>query len=206
MRVAARVIFGVLLAAGIAAVQRRGRSKKSGTEKPESQGTSKESTMSEPTAPDPGASEEYGPPVPEPVHSESRPKHGLPVPPPANPKIPEPMRPNSGIYERYGTPVSSLSIPSEVDLLYPTVCVLRNLGGSGRKAELVRKVIEAEGYSHSKELMALKRRLGWVFTALKGIGVVENSSRGYWCLTKKGLTIDEAKIRSDHANYRKRIT
>lgn len=54
--------------------------------------------------------------------------------------------------------------------------------------------------------MALKRRLGWVLTALKGIDVVVNTSRGYWSLTNKGLTIDEVKIRSDHADYRKRIT
>ena len=103
-------------------------------------------------------------------------------------------------------PVPSLSIPSEVDLLYPTVCALRDLGGSGRKAELVRKVIETEEYSSSGELMALKRRLGWVLTALKGIGVVVNTSRGYWSLTNKGLTIDETKIRYDHADYRRRIT
>ena len=102
--------------------------------------------------------------------------------------------------------VPSLSIPSEVDLLYPTVCALRDLGGSCRKMELVRKVIETEGYSSSRELMALKRRLGWVLTALKGIDVVVNISRGYWSLTKKGLTIDEVKIRSDHADYRSRIT
>lgn len=36
----------------------------------------------------------------------------------------------------------SLSIPSEVDLLYPTVCALRVLGGSGRKAELVRRLLK----------------------------------------------------------------
>ena len=54
--------------------------------------------------------------------------------------------------------------------------------------------------------MALERRLGWVLTALKGIGVVVNTSRGHWSLTKKGLTIDEVKIRSDHADYRRKIT
>ena len=118
----------------------------------------------------------------------------------------EPMLPNPDIPERYGPHVSSLSIPSEVDLLYPTVCALRDLGGSGRKAELVRRVVETEGYSSNGELMALKRRLGWVLTALKGIDVVVNTSRGYWSLTNKGLTIDEVKIRSDHADYRKRIT
>ena len=47
----------------------------------------------------------------------------------------------------------SLSIPSEADLLYPTVCILRDLGGYGRKVELVRK-IETEGYSSSRELVA----------------------------------------------------
>ena len=121
-------------------------------------------------------------------------------------KIPEPTRPNLGVYERYDQPVSSLPISSEADLLYPTVCALRDLGGSGRKSELVRKVTETEGYSSNKEPIALKRRLGWVLTALKGIGVVVNTSRGYWSLTKKGLTIDEVEIRSDHADYRKRIT
>ena len=122
-----------------------------------------------------------------PVQPESQPATGLPA-------------------RRYGPHVSSLSIPSEVDLLYPTVCALRDLGGSGRKAELVRRVVETEGYSSNGELMALKRRLGWVLTALKGIDVVVNTSRGYWSLTNKGLTIDEVKIRSDHADYRKRIT
>lgn len=109
--------------------------------------------------------------------------------------------------------VSNLSIPSEADLLYPTVCALRDLGGSGHKTEIDRKVIEIEGFG--EELMALRKpngiskveyRLGWVRTALKGIGVVVNMPGGYWSLTEKGLTIDEAKIRSDHADYRRRIT
>lgn len=161
---------------------------------PKSPGTSKASTPSR------------VPPTPNPVYSESRPHHDLPVSSPAKPKTPEPAHPNPGISERYVPPVPSLSIPSEADLLYPTVCALRGLGGSSRKSELVRKVIETEGYSSNEELDALKRRLGWVLTALKGISVVENTSRGYWSLTKKGLTIDEVKIRSDHADYRKRIT
>ena len=118
----------------------------------------------------------------------------------------EPMLQDPGVSERYGPSVSCLSIPSEADLLYPTVCALRDLGGSGRKMELVRNVIENEGYSSSRELVALKRRLGWVLTALKGIDVVVNMSRGYWSLTEKGLMIDEVKIRSDHADYRSRIT
>ena len=54
--------------------------------------------------------------------------------------------------------------------------------------------------------MALKRRLGWVLTALKGINVVVNTLRGYWSLTNKGLTIGEVKIRSDHVDYRRIIT
>ena len=128
-------------------------------------------------------------------------------------ELAEPIFPNPGISERYGPPVSNLSIPSEADLLYPTVCALRDLGGSGHKTEIDRKVIEIEEFG--EELMALRKpngiskveyRLGWVRTALKGIGVVVNTSRGHWSLTEKGLTIDEVKIRSDHADYRSRIT
>ena len=96
-------------------------------------------------------------------------------------------------------------IPREADLLYPTVCALRDFGGSGHKTEIDRKVIETEGFS--KELGTLvEYRLGWVRTALKAIGVVENTSRGYWSLTNKGLKIDEVKLRSDYANYRRRNT
>ena len=168
---------------------------------PKSPGTSKE-----PTPP-------RVPPTSSPVHSEGRPHQGLPVPSPAKPKTPEPTRPNPGISERYVPLVPSLSIPSEADLLYPTVCALRDLGGSGHKTEIDRRVIETEGFS--KKLMALRGpngiskmqyRLGWVRTALKGIGVVVNTSGGYWSLTKKGLMIDEVKIRSDHADYRRKIT
>ena len=101
----------------------------------------------------------------------------------------------------------------EEDLLYPTVCALRDFGGSGHKTEIDRKVIETEGFS--KELVALRRsngiseveyRLGWVRTALKVIGVVENTSRGYWSLTNKGLKIDKVKLRSDYADYKRRNT
>ena len=112
-----------------------------------------------------------------------------------------------------GTRGKDAPILREADLLYPTVCALRDFGGSGHKTEIDRKVIETEGFS--KELITLRRsngiseveyRLGWVRTALKDIGVVENTSRGYWSLTNKGLKIDKVKLRSDYADYKRRNT
>jgi restriction system protein len=90
-----------------------------------------------------------------------------------------------------------------MDLLYPTLEALRDLGGSARIDEIVERVAEREGFSD--EDMAVRRspghhmglieyRLAWARNYLKNIGAIENSSRGVWSLTPDGKTMSADEI------------
>ncbi len=86
-------------------------------------------------------------------------------------------------------------IPSHKELFNPVLNSLRILGGSGSIQEINEKVIESMGLS--EEALArlhnpdegneteVEYRLAWARTYLKKYGLVDNSSRGVWALTKK---------------------
>ncbi len=87
------------------------------------------------------------------------------------------------------------------DLMNPVLQALRDLGGSGTNEEINSKVIEiahvpAEQVDifHNPAkggLTEFEYRLMWTRTYLKKFGVIENSARGVWALTSKGLAADK---------------
>ena len=89
-------------------------------------------------------------------------------------------------------------------LFKPTIEALKQLGGSGSINEIEEKVIEILNLNddeindiHRDNTTKLSYRLAWARTYLKKFGLIENSSRGIWALTEKGLkaTINEKEIK-----------
>lgn len=92
------------------------------------------------------------------------------------------------------------NIPSYDELIIPTVKALVALGGSGTIEEINTKVYETANLSD--EILSIPHeendsrseidyRLGWSRTYLKKFGLLENSSRGIWALSKADIDIDK---------------
>lgn len=92
------------------------------------------------------------------------------------------------------------------ELMNPVIKALRSLGGSGTNEEIHDKVVEiikipSEELEilHNSEggLTEIEYRLMWTRTYLKNYGIIQNSSRGVWSFTEKGLTtkeVDEKEV------------
>ena len=90
-------------------------------------------------------------------------------------------------------------LPTQFDLMWPTVTALRDLGGSATIKEIVEKVVSGEGFSEQQQ--AIKRRpgdhmsmieyrLAWARNGLKLADFIENSARGVWALTEAGRNVE----------------
>ncbi len=84
------------------------------------------------------------------------------------------------------------------DLFNPTLKALQNLGGSGSIDEIedqvanILKLSEKQvGEIHRGNISKLRYRLAWARNYLKRFGLLENSSRGIWALTQRGLEVDK---------------
>ncbi|MRX67501.1 restriction system protein [Flavobacterium resistens] len=84
------------------------------------------------------------------------------------------------------------------DLFNPTLKALHHLGGSASVVEIENYVIELLKLSeeqiseiHRGTTTKLNYRLRWARNYLKNFGLLENSERGVWILTPKGLKTDE---------------
>lgn len=85
------------------------------------------------------------------------------------------------------------------DLMNPVIQSLKSLGGSGtneeintKVAELVKIPSEQLEILHNPEkggMTEIEYRLMWTRTYLKIYGIIENSTRGVWALTKKGSSV-----------------
>ncbi|MFO0321676.1 MAG: restriction endonuclease [Bacteroidota bacterium] len=92
-------------------------------------------------------------------------------------------------------------LPSFDELIIPTVKALQALGGSGTVEEINNKVYEiAEipdevlAIPHGDEegtTIEVDYRLAWSRTYLKKFGLLENSSRGIWALTKSDIDVSK---------------
>jgi len=91
-------------------------------------------------------------------------------------------------------------IPTFDELLVPTIKALQELGGSGSIEEINSKVYviaeisdETLHATHGEEgtVSEVDYRLAWSRTYLKKFGLLENSSRGIWALSKSDITINE---------------
>ena len=95
--------------------------------------------------------------------------------------------------------MNDVSIPTYSDLMYPTLVAVKQLGGSAAIAELEETVpqiarvsdqqlaVEFPESSAKQGQSKVVNRLHWARTYLKKIGALENSNRGVWTITLKGL-------------------
>lgn len=96
--------------------------------------------------------------------------------------------------------MTDVVVPTFDALMNPLIQALKQLSGSGTIEEIDRKVAEIANLSdaqleilHDPEKSSqteVEYRLAWTRTYLKKYGVLENSSRGVWALTPKGLQLD----------------
>ena len=116
------------------------------------------------------------------------------------------------------------SIPPYNELLWPTLCAVRELGHSARLDEINERVIEREDFSDAQLAVLhnegprseLEYRLAWARTYLKGMGALANTSRGVWETTPLGQELSEeaveplwreytAKRRAERARKRQQV-
>lgn len=101
------------------------------------------------------------------------------------------------------------------ELFKPTIDALKKLGGSGSINEIEEQVIELLSLTdeeindiHDGNRSKLSYRLAWARTYLKKYDLIENSTRGIWALTEKGLkieTINDSEIKNFVINENKNI-
>ncbi len=101
--------------------------------------------------------------------------------------------------------MSEIFIYKYDDLFNPTLNALHKLGGSGSVDEIEDEVStllnlteEQINDIHRGNISKLSYRLAWARNYLKRYGLLENSSRGIWALTEKGMntgTIDKDAVK-----------
>lgn len=92
-------------------------------------------------------------------------------------------------------------VPKYQEIMWPTLKVLEQLGGSATNAELVDAAASYMGLTEEVlEVMhndgpmgAFEYRAAWARTYLKFIGAVDNSERGVWTITKAGRGLPDEK-------------
>jgi restriction system protein len=105
-----------------------------------------------------------------------------------------------------------MDIPANSQLLWPVVCALRDLGGSGSIYEIDAKVAEQQRFSEDLQsalhgdgpMTEVGYRLHWARTYLKGMGLATNISRGVWALTETGRTASARDLPPLENAYRAR--
>jgi restriction system protein len=95
----------------------------------------------------------------------------------------------------------STTLPTQFDLMWPTIEALRDLGGSATIKEIVQEVVREEGFTEEQQaikrrpgdhLSMIEYRLAWARNGLKLAGFIENSARGVWALTDAGRDVPSA--------------
>ncbi len=94
-------------------------------------------------------------------------------------------------------------LPTHRELLWPTLQVVRRLGGSAANDEIPEAVIALVGFDEAQRSVLHKNgprteieyRLAWARTSLKRIGLLDNSNRGVWALTPAGQRLLEVDDR-----------
>ena len=85
-------------------------------------------------------------------------------------------------------------VPKYHEFFHPVLQALNSLGGSGTIDEIVEKVVDIVGLPAEVAEMPhgdssqteVAYRISWARTYLKKAGLLDNSQRGVWSLTKKG--------------------
>jgi len=110
---------------------------------------------------------------------------------------------DSGPAERVRT-TANADLPKYDDLLWPTLEVLKRIGGSGTISEIVEETASYLSLPESVQSIPhgatnrteLEYRSAWARTHLKYVGAVDNSERGVWVLTARGRSFaSESEVR-----------
>jgi restriction system protein len=104
-------------------------------------------------------------------------------------------------------------IPPYADLLWPTLCAVRDLGNLAHLEEIDERVIETQGFSDEQQAVLhgdgphneIEYRLAWARTYLKGMGALENPVRGTWATTELGKQMTEEEIEPLRKDYLSRL-
>lgn len=107
---------------------------------------------------------------------------------------------------------SPASVPTYYDLLWPTLQAVIAIDGSGHLSEINRAVVEREEFSENQQAALhgdgpqteIEYRLAWARTYLKGMGLLDNSTRGVWSVTEAGREAQEDELADRHAEYTRR--
>lgn len=90
-------------------------------------------------------------------------------------------------------------VPTYDQLLWPTLCAMKSLGGSATNSEILDKIIETENIPESIQNLIhtdnrqtkLSYNIAWAKTYLRIYGAFENSARGVWAITEIGEKLSE---------------
>ena len=131
---------------------------------------------------------------------------------PSDPDVPRPSRAHrafaGGVVDNAS--VVEVSVPTHLELQWPTLQAVEAIGGSGTIGEIDQKVVEREGFTEEQQSVLsadgrrskIEYRLAWARTYLKGIGALDNSARGVWALTDEGRTMEEGDLEPLVKEYR----
>jgi restriction system protein len=100
-------------------------------------------------------------------------------------------------------------IPTHKDMLWTTLCAIREIGDSGTNEEIVATVLGREHFSdaqlavpsHNGRGGLIEYRLAWARSYLKGMGLLENSDRSVWSTTERGRSVAERELPDLFATY-----
>ena len=101
-------------------------------------------------------------------------------------------------------------LPRWKSLLWPTMKAITSLGGSGSIDEIEGKVARLIDATETQQAVLhgegpeteINYRLAWCRTYLKGVGYLQNSSRGVWALTEHGRHATEEDMNTVEARYK----
>lgn len=107
----------------------------------------------------------------------------------------------------------TLKIPQYHELMWPALQATKSLGGSATNREMFERVVADEQFPEELQevphgdgrMSELEYRLHWARTHLKGIGAMENSSRGVWAVTDKGQSLTEERMQADTKLWRAKL-
>jgi restriction system protein len=110
--------------------------------------------------------------------------------------------------------VSSVRIPQYHELMWPALQATIALGGSATLREMNERAMSLAGVTEEQQavphgddgrMTEVEYRLHWARTHLKGIGAMENSSRGVWAVTDRGRSLGEAEMHAATKAWRESL-
>lgn len=102
------------------------------------------------------------------------------------------------------------AVPSVSALLWPTLLAVRDIGDSGTIEEIDQRVVDSERFTEEQQAVLhsdgprseIEYRLAWARTHLKGMGLLDNSTRGVWATTERGRGATRSEVDALHRAYR----